>query len=164
MALDTNISIYLVSILTKNLGVGTVEMPLFKQVLLKLANGTGAAQANKLSVHQGTIAASDTNRFDLFGGVTDAFGEAITFTRLKAILVVAAAGNTNNINVTRPATTSVPLFLAAGDAIPVLPGGAFLWMASEGIVVTAATDLLDLVNSAGGTSVSYDMIIIGCSA
>jgi len=36
---------------------------------------------------------------------------------------------------------------------------------ATGIAVTAATgDLLTITNSAGSTTVSYDIVIIGCSA
>jgi hypothetical protein len=87
--------------------------------------------------------------------------------RIKAILVKAASGNTNNVNVSRPASNGVPLFLAASDGIAVLPGGAFLWVApnAAGVAVTAGTgDLLTFTNSAGTASVTYDVVIVGASA
>ncbi|HKQ02636.1 MAG TPA: hypothetical protein VJ735_20125 [Actinomycetes bacterium] len=132
-----------------------------------LASGVGANQADKIFHDQRTIAASGTDSLDLAGVLTDVFGATITFARIKAVIVVAASGNINNVNVTRPASNGVPLFLAPGAGIPVRPGGAFMWVAPDatGVVVTGATgDLLDIVNSAGSTSVTFDIIVIGASA
>jgi hypothetical protein len=167
MALSTTIKVDLIATLLKALDLGSATLPLSKQVSIALASGTGANQADKIWHDQRTIAASGTDSLDLAGVLTDALGDALTFARIKAVLVVAAGANTNNVNVTRPAANGAPLFLAAGDGIPVRPGGCFLWVASDaaGVVVTAGTgDLLDIVNSGGGTSVVYDIVIIGASA
>lgn len=94
-------------------------------------------------------------------------GDTQTFARVKMVVVGAASGNTNNVNVTRPASNGVPLFLAAGDGIAVRPGGLFVAVASDATAyaVTAGTgDLLTFTNSAGSTSVTYDVIVIGASA
>jgi hypothetical protein len=71
------------------------------------------------------------------------------------------------VRVNRPASNGVPLFLAASDGIDVPPGGVFLWAcpADGKVTVTASTgDLLNIDNSGAGTSVTYDVVIIGCSA
>jgi hypothetical protein len=102
----------------------------------------------------------------LSGALTNAYG-TVTFARIKAILIVADAGNTNNVNFSRPASNGVPLFLAASDGLPIRPGGVFLWACSDatGIAVTAGTgDLITLTNSAGSTAVTYSIVIIGASA
>jgi hypothetical protein len=112
------------------------------------------------------LSASATEDLDLSGSLTNAFG-TVTFARIKAVLVVASTDNTNNVNVTRPASNGVPLFLAAGDGLSVRPGGIFMWACSDatGVAVTAGTgDLLTLTNSAGSTSVTYSIIVIGASA
>jgi hypothetical protein len=132
-----------------------------------VTTGVGANQADRIWHDQRTIAASATDSLDLAGLLTDIYGVAFTLARLKALLVVSAAANVNNVHVTRPAANGVPLFLAAGDGIILRPGGAFCWFASEatGIVVTGGTgDLVDIINGAGGTSVVYDIVAIGASA
>ena len=71
------------------------------------------------------------------------------------------------MRVTRPASNGVPLFLAASDGLDVKPGGCFLWLAPDatGVAVTAGTgDLINIANSSSGTSVTYDVVIIGASA
>jgi hypothetical protein len=168
MALTTELLVQLVTKLTKTLDLVTPEAAQTIKKALSLATGTGANQADKIFSDQRTIAASGTDTLDLNGGgLLDALGDAFNLARIKLLLVVAAAGNTNNVNVTRPAANGVPLFLAAGDGLPVRPGGFFLWTAPDAtaVPITAGTaDLLDLVNSGGGTSVVYDIIIVGASA
>lgn len=167
MALDTRIKLSLASVLTSALDLQTRTAPLNITKSVSLTNGTGANQANQVWADQRTIAASATDSIDLAGSLTDAFGAALTFARVKAVLVQAASTNVNNVNVTRPASNGAPLFLAAGDGIPVRPGGLFLWVAPDvtGVAVTAGTgDLLDVVNSAAGSSVVYDIVVIGASA
>ena len=71
------------------------------------------------------------------------------------------------MNVIRPASNGVPLFLAAGDGLPVKPGGAFLWVAPDatGVAVTASTgDLLTITNSGAGSAVTYYIVVLGASA
>jgi hypothetical protein len=54
--------------------------------------------------------------------------------------------------------------MAASDGIQVQPGGIFLLVtpSSGGYAVTASTgDLITMTNSAGSTSVTYDVIIAG---
>ncbi|MFC9847790.1 hypothetical protein ACFWFF_01570 [Streptomyces sp. NPDC060223] len=134
---------------------------------LSLADGAGAGAVNLLFHDQRTLAASATENLDLAATLADKFGATLTFARIKAVLVVAAAANTNNVNFTQPAANGVPgLFLAAGDGVAVQPGGMFLWVApsAAGAVVTPATgDLLTVTNSAAGTSVTYDVLILGAA-
>lgn len=134
---------------------------------LNLAQGAGAGQADMVWSDQRTIAASSTDALDLAGSLVGPFGTTLTFARIKMIVVFAVLGNTNNVNVVMPAANGVPLFLAAADGIGVRPGGAFVWYdpSAAGVVVTAATgDLLNVVNSGAGTSVTYDIHIVGASS
>jgi len=132
-----------------------------------IANGTGANQADKLFVDSNTLAASGTANLDLAGSLSDAFGASLTFARIKLLAVAAASGNTNDVQLTRPGSNGVPLFMAAGDGIVVRPGGLFLWVAPDAVAVpvTAGTgDLLTFTNSAAGSSVTYEVVVIGSSA
>lgn len=167
MPLNTRVTTSLTGTVTKAFDLASATVPLKYETSYVLANGTAANQADLIWHDQRSIAASATDSLDLAGVLTDPFGVTITFARIKAVLVKAASANTNNVNVTRPATNGVPLFLAAGDGVPVRPGGTFLWIAPDvtGIAVTAGTgDLLDIVNSGAGTSVSYDVVVVGASA
>ena len=66
------------------------------------------------------------------------------------------------VQVTRPASNGVPLFLAASDGLQLNPGGVFLFFDPVGVTVTAATgDILTVTNSAGTNVVTYDIVIVG---
>lgn len=167
MALTSVLTVKAVATLTSALDLATASVPLTLTNQIRLANGTGANQADLVFHDTRTLAASGTEDLDLAGVLSSALGVTLTFARIKAVVISAASGNTNSVNVTRPATNGVPLFLAAGDGLAVRPGGVFAWVAPDatGVAVTAGTgDLLTLTNSAGSTSVTYSVVIIGCSA
>src|SRR3990167_9550461 len=151
---------------TSVLDLGTATLPFTLAVTHALTDGVGASMADRVFTDQRTLGISATEDLDLAGSLTDAFGATITFATIKALIVRAAAANTNNVNVTRPASNGVPLFLAAGDGIAIKPGYAFAWYgASAGVTVTTGPgDLLTFTNSGAGTGVTYDVIIIGTSA
>lgn len=132
--------------------------------LIQLSAGTDAVnKANIMFADQRTIAASGNEDLDLAGSLADAFGATIAAAEVIAIYVFAAAANTNNVNITRPASNGFAgPFLAAGDGISVKPGEYALLVSQTGWAVTAGTgDLLNLSNSSSGTGVTYDVLIIG---
>lgn len=150
------------------LDLGTPTDAFQSKSKIELANGTGANSADLLFHDRRTLAASGTEDLDLAGVLANPLtGAAMTFVELRGIKISAASTNTNNVNVTRPASNGVPLFLAAGDGIPIPPGGVFAWCcpADGKVAVTAGTgDLITITNSAGSTSVTYDVEIFGVSA
>ncbi len=144
--------------------IGSLNYAVNFAASLTFADGTGANQANMIWADQRTLSASATEDLDLAGGLTNVFGAALTFTKIKAIIVTAAAGNTNSVQVIRPASNGVPIFMAAGDGIALTPGAFFAaaFPNLAGIGVTGGTgDLLTLTNSAGTTPVTYNIVIVG---
>lgn len=131
----------------------------------QFSDGTGAKQAKEIFTDIRTLAASGNETLDLAGGLTDVFGNSITFTKIKAIAICAAPGNTNDVIVGGAASNGFTTWCGASDhTVKVKPGGAFALMAPDanGYAVTAATgDLLKIANSAGGSAVSYTIVIIG---
>ena len=132
--------------------------------ILQFTEGTDTVgKANILFSDTRTLAASANEDIDLAGVLTNAFGVTITAGEIVAIYIKAASGNTNNVNVTRPASNGFAgPFLAAGDGVSVKPGEYALLASRSGWAVTAGTgDLLNIANSAGSTSVTYDLVVIG---
>jgi hypothetical protein len=133
-------------------------------------NGTGAGQVDRIFSDTRTLTASSSEDLDLVGTLTDAFGATVTFARIKGILVSAATGNTNNVVVGGVASGWASLLSPAASGLITLRPGSFFVAGcgaadATGWVVTATTaDLLHVANSAGGTSVTYDVVVIGCSA
>jgi phosphoserine phosphatase len=87
---------------------------------------------------------------------------------VKALIIKAAAANTNDVVVTSAAANGfITWTKAAGDGVNVKPGGILVLVApnAAGYGVTAGTgDLLNIANSGAGTGVTYDIIVIGTSA
>lgn len=145
-------------------GLGTADDPISLDWTQNLASGTGANQSSNMFHDRRTLAPSGTESLDLAGSLTNRFGTTLTFTKIKAVGIKAAAANTNSVQVTRPASNGLVLFLAASDGFALTPGAfsLFVFPDANGVAVTAATgDLLTITNSAGGTSVTYDIFIFG---
>jgi hypothetical protein len=158
------------SIFAKQTKTGDLESAtslIEKALAASFSDGAGANQANRIWKSERTLAASATENIDLSGSLLDVYGDAVVFARIKALIVLAASGNTNNVNVTRPASNGLAAYLAASDGEPVHPGGFFVkvWPGATAIPVTAGTgDILTFTNSAGDTSVSYTVIILGAAS
>lgn len=148
------------------LDLGTVQFPFALAANSSYSDGTAAGMVDRVFTDSRTLAASATEDLDLAGSLTDALGATLTMAKLKFVMIKAASGNTNDVVLSRPTTNGVPLFEAADDAIRIKPGGCFMWVVpGSGVTVTAGTgDLLTLTNSAAGTSVSYDIVLMGTSA
>ncbi|MGH0031738.1 MAG: hypothetical protein ACQGVC_18270 [Myxococcota bacterium] len=169
MSLASSIAVRLEALLEGGLDLSDRNDDLDLSASIALATGTGAGQADQVFHDERTIAASGNEDLDLAGALSDPFGATLTFARIKAVLIVADTGNTNNVVITEPASNGVGLFEAGGDAIVLSPGGIFLWAAgaadATGKAVTASTgDLLNISNSGAGTGVTYKVVIIGASA
>lgn len=135
---------------------------------VNLDNGTGLNAADRIYVDTNTLAASATTDIDLAGSLSDALGAALTFVRVKGIFLRASAGNTNNVVLGGAAATQfVGPFGAAAHTMHVKPGGflANITPDAAGWTVGAgASDLLRVANSGAGSTVTYDLMIIGASA
>lgn len=136
-----------------------------KDYLIQLLNGTGAGQANKAWHDQRTLAASGNEDLDLAGSLLDVFGSTITFTKIKAIVIVAAEGNGDDITVGGASSNALVNFVgSATDKVKVRPGGVFVIACSDATAyaVTAGTgDLLNIANEDGAASATYDVFVVG---
>lgn len=147
-----------------SLDLSAVVNALLQDFSVTLSNGVGAGQASQMWSDTRTLGASASENLDLAGALTNAFGLTITFTKIKLLLVRAKSTNNaaNAVNLSRPASNGVPVFLAGSDGVPLAPGAIFLFFDPTGVTVTAATgDLLTVANAAGVNSVDYDIVIIG---
>jgi hypothetical protein len=167
MSLSASVKLSIAAILSGTLDLSTQKASLNQMFSQSWDDGAGANQANVIIADSRTLAASANEDLDLAGGgLTDLLGAAANFARIKAIIIKARAENTNNVQVTRPAANSAPLFMAASDGISLAPGEVFAWFSgtAAGKALTGGTaDLLNIANSAGTTGVTYDIIIIGAA-
>jgi hypothetical protein len=130
-------------------------------------NGTGAGQADKVFADQRTLTASNSEDLDVAGGaLTDSFGAVFTIAEMKVLMVCASSSNTNNVVIGGDAN-SVPFLSVATTTVSIKPGGCYMLTdpSAGGIAVTGTTgDILQVANGGAGTSVTYDIIIIGSSS
>ncbi len=170
MPLTSRLSIAASAIQTAVLDLGTAQAQLSKSYTVDLANGTAAGQADRTFHDTRTLAASANEDLDLAGVLTDAFGATLTFARIKALIVSASAGNTNNVIVGGAAPNQFLTSVGAGTHTLILrPGATLALMAgaadATGYAVTAGTgDLLRIANSGAGSTVTYDIAVVGASA
>jgi hypothetical protein len=129
--------------------------------LLQLTGGTAAVnQVDILFSDTRTLAASATEDLDLAGVLADAFGATITAAEIVAIFIKAAAANTNSV-IVGAATAPFAGPLGATGTYTIKPGEYYLAVSRSGWAVGAgATDDLKIANSAGGTGVDYDIVIL----
>jgi len=167
MSLTTTLKLQILADQKGAADLGTPGFPLNHNRTTQLANGTGSNQADLLFSDQRTLGASATEDLELAGSLTDALGATLTFAKVRAIMISASPDNANNVEV-MPAAANGFLgpFADASDQLDIPPGGRiYLEAPVSGWDVTAGTaDLLTITNSAGGTGVTYDVIIVGASA
>lgn len=163
--LNARIALALTGSLENALDVGSASYPLGFGQNFNFGDGAGANQAKTVFTDTRTLAASATEDLDLNGALTDAFGATIAFTKVKALIITADGGNTNDVVVGGAASNgAVSFFGAATDKVKVKPGGMFALVAPDanGYAITAATgDLLKIANSTSGSAVTYTIIVIG---
>jgi len=168
MSLTSRLTVGAVARLVSALDEVTAEAPHNYSYSKDLASGTGDNQADQVFSDERTLAASATENLDLAGVLVDALGATLTFAKVRAIIIRAADANTNDVVVGGHATAAFATpFGDVTDKVKVKPGGIFVLIAPKGAAyaVTATTaDMLKIENSAGSTSVTYEVIIIGCSA
>lgn len=164
--LNAKLVISLIAQLDNPIDVGSVSYPFNVSIAQQFTDGVGQDQAQRIWTDLRTIAPSGTDDIDLSGVLLDpTTGLAITLTKVKAIIVKAAAANVNDVQVGAAAANQfLGPFGSATDKIKVKPGGTLVLIAPDanGYAVVAATgDLLRFTNGAAGTSVDYTLYLIG---
>ncbi|MFE5912085.1 hypothetical protein ACFQ6B_23790 [Streptomyces wedmorensis] len=169
MPLTSDLGVSVSGTLTKAADLSTPADRLAWRRGLHLESGTGAGKADLRFTDTRTLAASATEDLDLAGVLTDAFGAALTFVRVKGLIISAAATNTNNVIVGAATSNAWATLLNATGTLTLRPGASVTVMTGSAdattYAVTAGTaDLLKVSNSGAGSTVSYDIVIIGASA
>lgn len=168
MTLNASFNLQVVASLLTSLDLADASVPLAKTYKAAMVNGVAAGQADTVWHDQRTIAPSSNDDLDLAGVLAGLLGGTVTFARIKGILVAASSANANNVVVGAAAANPWATLLGATHTLQVRPGAAFCAFAGEGdstgYAVTAGTgDILRIANGGAGTSVTYDIILVGAS-
>jgi hypothetical protein len=169
MPLTSRFAASIAGLLTATPDLSTDQSNIVLDRSVSFLNGTLAGQADRIWKDINTLAASANTDIDLAGTLTDSFGATVTFARIKALIVSADAANTNNVVVGAAASNPWIGLLGATHTLTVRPGATVAVSVGgadlTSYAVTAGTgDLLRVANSGAGTSVTYSIAIIGCSA
>lgn len=156
-----NLTVKVDSLALGALDFSTVQDALIRDFTQLLSNGTGANQASNHWHDQRTTSGNDD--LDLAGSLVNGLGQTLTFTKIKALIIKAAAANGNDVVVGNAAANGfITPFGAAAHTVKVKPGGILILIAPDvnGYAVTAATaDTLRVAS--GGGSVTYDIVLVG---
>lgn len=163
--LRANVNLAVLAEMLNALDIGSSKYAPEQNITYAFADGVGADQAKEIFTDIRTLGPSATEDLDLSGGLVDAFGASILFTKVKALIIKADAANVNDVVVGAAAVNAVStIFGATTHTIKVKPGGLLALVAPDvnGYGITAATaDLLRIANGGAGTSVNYTITVIG---
>ena len=147
---------------TKDLDLNTVRDVLDSAIGISFTDGTAADQAEILWHDQRST--DDTGEtLDLYasGTIVDAFGDALTLTKLK-VLIIKNTHATLSLWAGAAATTQIALFGdPASDKLLLPPGGIFLFTAPGLAGVDTATNKSLKIACTTAATVTYDIYVIG---
>ena len=132
-----------------------------------LTNGTAVNTADLFWSDQRSVATGTPDDLDLAGGLTDLYGNTLTFARIKGIYIHNTSTTAAEIlSVGGDATAAFVNWVDnSSDVINVGPDGVmFLYTPSAaGYAVTATTgDILQVASDSG--TITYNIVLIGASA
>lgn len=126
--------------------------------------GTGNNQLDKVFHDVRTLSGGADESLDLAGSLVDSFGAAITFAKIK-VLLIRNLSTTQTLTVGNGATPFLSWVGAAAHTVTIPPKGMLLLVAPlAGFAVTADTgDILKIANSATNPC-DYQIALAGTSA
>jgi pyruvate/2-oxoacid:ferredoxin oxidoreductase beta subunit len=151
------------SLLQNAIGLAAAQASIEKSLIVSLATGTGANQADRIFSEAAKTISVSTD-IDLSGALVDALGAACVFVRVKALLVTVDAASVSNLVVGGDANAALIGFGAVAHTVTIRPGGALLIYSPDatGYPITPGTgDILQFAPS--GASALFDYAVLGCS-
>lgn len=128
----------------------------------ELTFGSSSGQANKAWHDQRTLSAT-SEELDLSGSLTDSFGDTVTLSKVKMLMIENKATTSGHNLVVGGAASNgfATIFGDSSDEIIIPPGGILLLTSPvDGFTVTGGTgDLLKI--DSGANNITYNIAIIG---
>lgn len=136
---------------------------------LALADGTGSGQGNRMYVADTTINASANLDLDLSGSLTDAFGDACVFTKVKHVYVeVKSDSVATSVTVCGGSNPFVGPLADASDKEVVTKGqGPLMWIKQDNsgwAVTNGSNDNLRIANTDSSNAAKVRVVIIGVNS
>lgn len=166
MSLQTQIFAQINATETKTPNVGSASASQTVARSFLLATGTQPGQADLCFSDKRTITASAVDMLDLNGVLSDVFGSMINAAHVKAILIIADAGNSGKLTLSGVASKAFngPLG-GTNPTADINPGGLLMYAdPNAGWVVTPATaDTIQITNTSANAA-NYEIAVIAASA
>ena len=147
---------------SKSNGMAVASETIGQIVEQAIAYGTNANQMTKWASRTGTLTNSAETTFSLLA-LTNAFGDALAFSRVNFLAVVCPTGNLAAVNVGNAAADAFAGWInGAGAYASALPGGAVVSFApsAAGFPVATNNHALRLAN-AGTNAATYYLYVGG---
>jgi len=156
---------------TKALDLDTAKDYLDLDLGASFTNGEGANNANVLFHDTRTLADGADDTLDLHtgtddaGNIVDAFGDAVTIDKLKALYIKNSSTDANLL-IGGAAATQLGLFNDVSDIAKLPPGGEFLFIAPDatGIDISTNECLKIAHDGTGESALTYDIVVLGVDA
>jgi len=164
--INGKVGVDVVVVTTKGLDLTSAIDTLALKTAINITHGTGADQADLIWHDTRTINAATNDDLDLAGVLQDAFGNVLTFARVKLLYVYNKSTDmTLTIGPAASNGFSTP-FGGTTPSVNIKPGGIFLLIApgATAYAVTAGTADQLRIGNAGGSATTYDIAILGASA
>ena len=174
MDVETSVLIQIVATATLGQDISaTSSTPVNFQFSDSLADGTGADQADLVWFDDASRAAAGTDSIDLAGVLTDVFGSAATFVRVKCVMfkntsTTGAAFEVGPGGAATPFQCGLTTVLGAtGNEARAIPqgGGFIIWApGATGFAVGAGvTDIFEVTETATFAGL-YEIAVVGATA
>lgn len=166
MPLTTKITLDLAALLTSALDISVSRNQLENTQRIEWADGAGLNQANRIFQDRLSVGAAGEQLLDLTA-LTDSLGAAISFARLKAILVInrsVIAADVLQLGGTVSAGLST-LYVGTNAGQLIGPGGLALLVnpSLAGWAVTATTADILRIGNPGANAIECDVVLIGAA-
>ncbi len=156
------------SLLKQNQGLD-IPIEISQKITQAFEDGSGANEINKIFyLAEQVLATSAADSHDLSGALTDPYGDAVVFSKIRLIWLVNTSPTLDPASAAslKVGAGSNPLaaFSDVSDALPVAPGGMVLLInpTLAGVTVTAATgDIFKVLNLSASELARYMLLVLG---
>jgi len=138
----------------------------FPSIDVLFPEGTSASQVDVTYFATVTLAASGVTNLDL-QAFTGADGASKSLAEVRAFIIRARSANNSKLTLSPNSTNGWTGLLQDASDILDLPVGANIWIVcgTDGAIpVTASNKVLDITNTDGSNTATYDLMIAGTSA
>ncbi len=165
MAMNLKIAASIAGAYTGQGGLVALSGALNEAASASLTQGTAAGQVDSIYSAQRAIVAGGDDALNLSAGLTDPFGLPLSFSLVKAILLIPLQSNQDDLLVGGGVDPFTGPFGGDGDALRLRPGQiALLACQDANGWSVAAGPMLNFAAATANAAIGYQLVILGCSA